>query len=295
MIAIAESGSTKTAWFIVNENGITVNQFNTQGFNPDFHESIDISEALSKSQEIKEIGDEICKVYFYGASCSNKINNNKVKAGLMSVFPRSAIYVDHDLLACAYALTDGVDLITCILGTGSNSAYFDGEKLIEELPALGVFMGDEASGGYFGKQLIRDYFYKKLPVDMQEQLQKEYNLNWTEVRQIIYGSSKANVYLASFMPFIYHFHKHEYVKNMVREGIQSFIEVHIKCFQNYPSRKVGFVGTIAFLFQDIISQELRKHDFELIKVVKSPGKDLVKYLIDVKRVVEKSPESAEMN
>jgi len=291
MIAIAESGSTKTAWFIINEYGNIISEFNTQGFNPDFHDSSEIINALSNSEDIKQYNEEICKVYFFGASCSNAFNIGKVEVALRKIFPISVIFVDHDLLACAYALTNGSELITCILGTGSNSAYFDGEKLREEVPALGVFMGDEGSGGYFGKQLIRDYFYGRLPTDIHTQLELDYELKWSEVRQIIYGSNHANVYLASFMPFIYQFHTHDYVKNMIKKGIDAFIDIHVNCFKNYPSKQVGFVGSMAYLFQDQLKISLESHGYELAKVIKSPGRELVKYLIEEKGVIEKSPES----
>lgn len=292
MIAIAESGSTKTEWFVINEHGDTVSRFYTQGFNPDFHGSRDISEALSASKEIEKIGKEICKVYFFGASCSSKNNISKVKAGLITVFPNSTIFVDHDLLACAYALSDGEELITCILGTGSNSAYYDGQSMIAEIPALGVFMGDEASGAYFGKRLLKDFFNQKLPTDIHHQLGKEHSLKWSETREIIYGSNQANVFLASFMPFIFQFQDHAYIKDIVKEGIEDFIDIHVNCYRKYSSKRVGFVGTIAFLFQDQLRDSLQSQGFELAKVIKSPGQELVNHLIQVRKILEKSPESA---
>ncbi len=292
MIAIAESGSTKTEWFVLNDEGEIVNNFNTQGFNPDFHSANDISAALKEVDEIVRYSEQVCKVYFFGASCSSEVNIAKVKAGIQAVFTTNSIHVDHDLLACAYALSDGQPLITCILGTGSNSAYFDGEKMQEEIPALGVFMGDEGSGAYFGKRFIRDYFYKKLPKEMEDEVNLQFNLKWSEVRQVIYGSNQANVYLALFMPFIYQFKDHPYVRDIVEEGIAAFIDAHVCCFSEYPSKEVGFVGTLAFLFQDIVDKKLSERGFKLVKVVKGPGKNLVEYLIKYKGILDTSTTNA---
>lgn len=288
MIAIAESGSTKTAWFIIKDRNGVSQEFMTQGFNPDFHTAKDVEKSLELSTDIQKVKAKVRKVYFFGASCSSPKNVETISNALGHVFNFCFISVEHDLLACAYALSEGESLITCILGTGSNSAYFDGHKMVEEVPALGVFMGDEGSGAYYGKRFIRDYFYKQIPKEITEELEKDHNLKWDEVRKIVYGSNQGNVYLASFMPIIYRFYDHPYIKNLIQDGIDEFIKIHVDCFKDYPTKKVGFVGSLAHLFQELIKERLSSKGYQLKKVIKSPGINLVDYLIKNKGILEET-------
>lgn len=277
MIAIAESGSTKCEWVILNDEGLVESNFKTQGFNPDFHDTKYVADTLSQCVDLFASKDNINKVYFYGASCSSLKLNEKIVGGLEQVFRNAEIIVDHDLLAAAYSLYEGVPLISCIIGTGSNSCYFDGENLTEEVPALGFIMGDEAGGGYFGKQLLSDFFYKKLPDNIQEDFEATYQLTWGEAREKIYGNIHANVYLASFMPFIAKHKQEQYIIDLMRNGFSKFIEIHVGCFANEGTTQVGFVGSIAFIFKDILIEELRKQGFEAGKIIKSPINELVNY------------------
>ena len=277
MIAIAESGSTKCEWVILNDEGLVESNFKTQGFNPDFHDTEYVANTLSHCVDLFSSKDKINSVYFYGASCSSKKLNQRIVLGLQQVFRNAEIVVDHDLLAAAYSLYEGVPLITCIIGTGSNSCYFDGKNLTEKVPALGFIMGDEGGGGYFGKQLLSDFFYKRLPATIQKDFEATYHLTWGEAREKIYGNIHANVYLASFMPFIAKHKQEQYVIDLMSKGFAKFIEVHVGCFSENESKQVGFVGSIAFIFKDILIEELIKQGFEAGKIIKSPINELVNY------------------
>lgn len=277
MIAIAESGSTKCEWVILNNEGAIEKNFKTQGFNPDFHSTDFVSKSLNNFEELSSIKNNITQVFFYGASCSSNNLNAIISNGLQQVFKNASITVDHDLLAAAYSLYEGEPIISCILGTGSNSAYFDGEKIKESIPALGFILGDEGGGGYFGKKLFSDYFYNRLPQKMHDDFSQTYHLSWDIARKKVYGNIHANVYLASFMPFIAKYKKEDYVNDMIKEGMSRFIDIHVSCFSNYKNCKVGFVGTIAHVFKDIIKEELNKQGFELGQLIKSPILELVDY------------------
>ena len=277
MKAIAESGSTKCEWVILNEEGLVESNFKTQGFNPDFHSTEFVASTLGQCVDLFASKDKITSVYFYGASCSSPKLNKRIIDGLQQIFRNAEIVVDHDLLAAAYSLYEGVPLISCIIGTGSNSCYFDGKNLSEEVPALGFIVGDEAGGGYFGKQLLADYFYKRLPENIQQDFKATYQLTWGEAREKIYGNIHANVYLASFMPFIAKHRQEKYIIDLMRQGFAKFIEVHVGCFSNKETKQVGFVGSIAFIFKDILIEELRKQGFEAGRIIKSPINELVNY------------------
>lgn len=285
MIAIAESGSTKTQWFVIDLDGSNKYEFKTRGFNPDFHSAEFVHEALESSEEIQLIKSNIIEVYFFGASCSSENHIKKMIHGLSQTFNNAKVHVDHDLKACAYALSQGGSVISCIIGTGSNSALFDGEKVIEEVPALGFLLGDECSGSYFGKRLLSSYYYKKLPEEIANDFEKSYHLDWSDVREKVYGTNDGNVFLASFMPFVIKYKSHPYINKMLVEGAKAFIDIHVKCFDAYDCNEVGFVGTIASLISDILEKELLEAGYQLGKIIQSPGKDLVEYLIHEKEIL----------
>ncbi|MGB1647045.1 MAG: ATPase, partial [Crocinitomicaceae bacterium] len=167
------------------------------GFNPYFHSAEDISREISQHPDLILLADQIEHIYFYGAGCSSKKLNKIVENGLSTVFPSAKILVDHDLLACAYATYDGEPGISCILGTGSNSCFFDGKNLVEEVPALGYVLGDEGSGSYFGKYLLSSYLYKRLTEEINDAFEKKYNLSNATIVDKVYKECNANVYIAS--------------------------------------------------------------------------------------------------
>lgn len=277
MIVIAESGSTKCEWLFLNNNGIEIASIRTQGFNPYFHHSDLVTKTLYENPEFHSIKDQVCRVYFYGAGCSSNKLNKIIERGLQKVFTKAKIEIFHDLLAAAYSVYNGKPMISCILGTGSNSCYFNGKILKESVPALGFVLGDEAGGCYFGKQFLADYFYKALPQEIQEDFTSEYGLTWEKAAREIYGNVHANVYLASFMPFIAQYKDHPHVENMIRAGMAKFIGIHILGFPEAYNCEVGFVGSIASVFQDILIEEMDKKELALGSIIQSPIKELVNY------------------
>ena len=163
MIAIAESGSTKTEWIILDDkSGEVVENIRTEGYNPDFHSRDYVINSLITIKEFQSLKNEIRTIYFYGAGCSNIHLNKIIEEALETFFPNADVSVDHDLLAAACSIYQSEEVICGILGTGSNSCYYDGEKIYEEVPALGFIMGDEGSGGSIGKRFLADFFYKKV-------------------------------------------------------------------------------------------------------------------------------------
>jgi len=254
MYFIVESGSTKSDWVLIeNENSKKV--YSTIGFNPYFHSSDLIEAELRKNSEIMNVADHIKEIYFYGAGCSSANQNKIVETGLRKVFTNAKIHVDHDLLACAYATYTGKPVISCILGTGSNSCYFDGKKIREEVPALGYVLGDEGSGSYFGKQLIASFLYKRLPEEIASDFFATYKFGKEELIDRVYKQSDPNVFIASFMPFIAKHKANEYIKTIVRDGFRKFMEIHVCCFENWREVEVNFVGSISEIFEDLLRNQ----------------------------------------
>ena len=277
MYFIVESGSTKSDWVLL-ESKSKKNIYSTIGFNPYFHSSTQIENEIRKNVALTEIAPFIKGIYFYGAGCSSEHLNKIVSTGLRSVFNDAEIIVDHDLLACAYATYTGKPVISCILATGSNSCYFDGKNLKEKVPALGYILVDEGSGSYFGKQLIANYLYHRLPKELSNDFYATYHLEKDVLIDRIYKQPNANVFIASFMPFIAKHKDHEYIQQMVREGFKKFMDIHVCCFENYKEVEVNFVGSIlSYLlfyvkeeFQPEFAKSLVKRH-ELPELVKETG------------------------
>jgi N-acetylglucosamine kinase-like BadF-type ATPase len=276
MIFIIESGSTKSDWVLVN-NKSKQTFYNTIGFNPYFHSADVVSAEIMKSKEITSHAPNIKKIFFYGAGCSSEKMNNEIKKGIQSVFKEAEVFVEHDLLACAYATYDGEPGISCIIGTGSNSCYFDGENLTEEVPALGYVLGDEGSGSYFGKFLLSSFLYGKLPSDLLKDFQNTYALTEADIVSRVYQKESANVYIASFMPFIVKHKKHAFFNEILIKGLQHFMEVHVCCYKDYLETPVHFVGSLSALLEDELRLAADNLGIEIRSIVAKPVENLVDY------------------
>jgi glucosamine kinase len=277
MRIVVESGSTKANWALVNEAGAITATFDTMGFNPFFHTSEFIGREIRKNEELAATAPTVTEVFFYGAGCSSDHFKQIVAHGLMLVFDDASIHVDHDLVAAAYSTYQGEPCISCIIGTGSNSCYFDGHRLYEEVPALAYILGDEGSGSYLGKRLLADYLYKKLPPEIAEDLEESYVLSKAIVFENVYQKPHANVYLASFTPFIGKHITHPHFRQIVHEGMKLFLENHVCCYENYKSLPVYFVGSVAFHFEDILREAARELGIRVGGIIKHPVEHLVEY------------------
>ena len=276
MILIAESGSTKTDWVLVNDqNEITM--FKSMGFNPFFHSSEFIAEKIKENVEFYNASKNVERLYFYGAGCSSNEMNQIVKSGLSLVFPNSLITVDHDLLACALSTYKGEPAISCILGTGSNSCYYDGQTLREEVPAIAYVLGDEGSGSYYGKKLLRDYLYKQLPSSIKEDFEDQFGSSKSDIFENVYLKPHANVYLASFMKFLNRHYHHKYVIDMIQNGMNEFIKIHVCCYPEHKTVKTHFIGSISKIFEKELKSAAENNGVILGDIIQKPVDNLVNY------------------
>ncbi len=286
MLLIADSGSTKCDWRLVAEDK-TYRDFDTAGINPYFHNEEVIYRALSENEGLSEFADKVKAVFFYGAGCSSADLKRTVDRGLGSFFRNAQIYVDHDLVAAAFAVYEDEPCIACILGTGSNSCHFDGDIVREEVPALAFILGDEGSGAWFGKKLLTDFLYKRLPESMHEALIDEFGLNKDGIIDRIYMKPHANVYLASFMKFITRFSHEPYVKNMLRKGLAAFLDTHVLCFRDAREVPVNFVGSVAHYHEHVLREVAEERGIRIGHIVKKPIDGLYDY--HIKHYFEKIP------
>jgi hypothetical protein len=233
-----------------------------------------------KNLDIMNVAPEIKSVYFYGAGCSSSEMNAIVEVGLKKIFVNAFILVEHDLLACAYATYTGRPVISCIIGTGSNSCLFDGENLSEVVPALGYILGDEGSGSYFGKQLISSFLYHLLPKEIEADFIETYQLDKESLVNRIYREPNANVFIASFMPFIAKHKDSPFFRKMVTDGFKKFMEIHVCCYQDYTSKEVNFVGSISLIFERELNAAGKELGIIIGRIIPKPIHALVQYHLD---------------
>lgn len=280
MYLLADSGSTKCDWVIVDDQFNEVARPMTMGFNPYFHSEAIISTAVKQNEKLSAYADEIKEVFYYGAGCSAPALNSIVRRALKTMFVNAKIHVEHDLLGAAYATYTGAPGISCILGTGSNSCYFDGKGIHEAVPALGYILGDEGSGSYFGKKLLALYMYKRLPKHIHEAFKDKYELGMDEIVQNVYNKAHANVYLASFVRFIADFRDEPIFKEMLIKGMKIFLEIHVKCYPQSRTVPVHFVGSVAFYYQDAIREAASEMGLTIGQIVRKPIDNLIRYHAD---------------
>lgn len=276
MILIVESGSSKTSWLVLN-NGKQHIAFESIGINPYIHKREHILEVIKKEvcPYLKKV--ELDNIFFYGAGCSTAENKELVYLCLRHFFNRPEIEVDHDLVGAARALWGHGAGIVTILGTGSNSCYYDGEKVIELLPSLGYILGDEGSGAYMGKQIIKDYLYKKMPEPLRDKLRRQQKLDKEEILNFVYKSPNPSRWLAAFSGFIRENINDEYFQNLVYQSFYDFFDCHVSAYEEYKNKPLGAVGSIAFIYKDFLGKVGEEFGFKLTKVIKSPIVELSKF------------------
>ena len=279
MIAIVESGSTKSDWVFLNNNKDEIFRTETIGFNPHFIDKDTIVEELLKNKLILENKDTLERLYFYGAGCSSPSDNKIIEDGMAMAFTDAKILVDHDLLGAAYSAYFDEPAIICILGTGSNSCYFDGKKTREEVSSLGYVLGDYGSGSFLGKKLLRSYVENKLTPELKEELKRDYNVSVESILDNIYRKPFPNRYLASFSPFIYKNRNNPYIQRMIYDSIRLFFETHIMSYPEAFSVKINFIGSISYYYQEIIEAVASHMRVKVGHIVSRPIDRLVEYHI----------------
>ena len=277
MIAIVDGGSTKCDWVILENDGTEVLKTETVGFNPNITKPELIAIELEKNQALTKFCDYLENIFFYGSGCGTPENRFIVEREIQKVFTNANIQVKEDLLAAAYAAYRGVPAIVCILGTGSNACYFDGENVKTELPSLGFLIGDEGSGSALGKQLVRHYFMKKLPPDLHQQFTEIYQLNIDDLLKNMYHNPRANAYLGEFNKFIAEHKSHSYFQNMVFDEMKNFLDYQVLPYPEAGEIEINFIGYIAYIYEDILRSAAAELNLTIGKVVQKPIESLVEY------------------
>ncbi len=271
----ADSGSTKTHWVIVNGKEI-IREFYTQGINPYYISSAEIKSLINDAMSLDEIG-LISKVDFYGAGCKGEEMCSIVETALLHVFNNAIINVDSDLMGSALSLFSNGNGIACILGTGSNAAVFIEGQFVDSISSLGYILGDEGSGSYLGKILIRDYFQKKMPIELEAKFKEKFSIEYSQVLNSVYKKRFPNKYLAKYTVFLSENRGKLYIENVLTEAFEAFVKNQLSVL-NFDKEilKVGFVGSIAFYFKDVLEKVLIINSYKIGDVYKEPMDGLIK-------------------
>ncbi|NVJ85490.1 MAG: N-acetylglucosamine kinase [Algoriphagus sp.] len=275
MILIADSGSSKTDWRVIHADG-RISQFRGVGFNP-YYQTVEEMIVGMTQEFLLNLKDEIEQIFFYGAGCSTPDRKSDVTKALKSIFPTALIEVDHDLSAAAKATCGHQAGIACILGTGSNSCDFDGEKIIDNRPAPGYILGDEGGGGYIGRKLLQDFIYDDLPQEIREIFQSRFQLTQAIIQDHVYRQPFPNRYMASFCRFITEHSNYPYCYRLYYDSFMEFFNRHVCRYKDYKNKPVNFVGSIAYYNSTILRKAAQDKGIQVKLILENPIAGLTLY------------------
>ena len=276
MKIIADSGSTKTTWALI-ENGELKNVIPTPGLNPYFHTSESIEAVLQADLLPFLTSDFIKEIHFYGAGCSTE-NNNSMLADSMKLFFRKAeVFIYHDILGAARALFGHTRGIACILGTGCNCCYYDGVNIESKVSSLGYLFGDEGAGSYLGRTFMEKYLKKKLPLDIRSEFDDIYKFTLEDILNSVYNRPSPNRWLASFSEFLAPRQNQPFIKELVVNSFHAFFEEQVSKYDNFRDVPVSFVGSIAYHYKDILAETAENEGIRVESILQSPLEGLISY------------------
>ena len=275
MILIADSGSTKTKWALI-QNKKTIGSYLTEGINPFFRQPDDLLDEL-KQKLLPLIPGMVRQVHFYGAGIINNEKGEAVIHVLQEIFPEAKMNAFSDLLAAARASCGSRKGIVCILGTGSNSCLYDGIKIVDHVSPLGFILGDEGSGAVLGKKLVSDYLKGVMPENLRENFISDFKPVTPEILESVYRRERPNLFLAKFTHFISEHIGSSYCQSLVKNEFELFVDRNLMKYDGIDSLPVHFVGSVAAVFQDILIETVRSRSLNPGRVIRDPMEGLIKF------------------
>lgn len=285
MILITDGGSTKCDWIAIDKNGKqAADKIRTKGLNPAIIEEKKLRKTIRKNKELMALVSEVTHVFFYGAGCGTEKPRLLLKSVLEDYFPQSSVEVREDTYAAVRACINSKDeaAVVCIMGTGSNCSYYDGRNLHQKVNSLGYTLMDDASGNYYGKQLIRDYYFNKMPEVIKLAFEHKHNLDADYIKYNLYKQGNPSAYLADHAEFMFLNKDSDYVVNLIKTGVRLFTENMILQFKEELKKgvPVHFAGSIAFFSKNEIKEVAKEYGFTVGNFVRRPIEGLVDYHIN---------------
>lgn len=277
MILIADCGSTKIDWCLLNNQKVEKQVF-TMGMNAVMLTEEEIRLRIAEELVPELTGYPVEEVYFYGAGCiSEEVCSNVARAIRSNFSDNIKVEVHTDLLAAARALFGHNPGIACILGTGSNSCYYDGEKIVDNVSPLGYILGDEGSGAVLGKLLLGDILKNQLPQEICTKFLKQYDLDRLAIIRRVYKEPQANRFLASVTPFLLENIDCPEIHELVLNAFKAFFKRNITQYPHYDTLKVNFIGSIAHYFRSVLEEAAEANGCTIGNIIKSPMEGLIKF------------------
>jgi N-acetylglucosamine kinase-like BadF-type ATPase len=275
MILIADSGASKTDWRLIDDSG-KIEQAQTIGFNP-YYQPIEQFEQEVREVLLPQVKFNPLKIYYYGTGCSSDKNRKLIRNVFEKFFRDAHIEVWHDLLAAARALCGTEEGIACILGTGSNSCYYDGKNIVDNVTSLGYVLGDEGSGAYLGKCIVADYLRRDLPEKLWDQFKQRFPFEREEFLDRVYNQEMPSRFLGSFSHFIFQHLNEPYCDRLVRKSFSDFFEKNVMKYEGYEKLKVHFTGSVSFYFSNLLRQVAKEKNITVQHILESPIAGLTLY------------------
>ena len=278
MILIADSGATKSDWIALDNKGKEAFVTQTLGLSPEVLTREVIEDRLANNYELSKNKEKISHLYFYGAGCGTDRMKRFLKEIFKVFFPNAEVEVKEDTYAAIYSTTQvGVPGIVCILGTGSNCSYYDGNQMFQKVLSLGYIPMDDGSGNFFGRKLIRDYYFHKMPQDLGFKFAKEYDLDPDVIKDNLYKQPNPNTYLATFARFLIENKDHPYCNGVIKKGFQQFVNNYIMQFELATKVPIHFVGSIAHFLREELTTVIERNDLILGVIRQRPIEGLVEF------------------
>lgn len=280
MIIIADGGSTKTNWCLLDESGKKI-YFNTEGYNPYFVDSNYIVNSLKKGLPSDLPFDRITEVNYYGAGVHNAEKAAIVQDAIRQVFVNSDVFVGHDLLAAARALLGNTPGFAAILGTGTNTCIYDGNEITHNIDSAAYILGDEGSGCYIGKRILTDYIRGFMPEKTREIFWETYKLTPDDVMDAVYTKPLANRFCASFSKFVYDVTVDiGYSRGIVESAFDAFFQNLVTRYPDYKSYTFNCIGSVGYNFRNVLEDKAKSYGMEVGRIIRSPIDDLVQFHVD---------------
>jgi N-acetylglucosamine kinase-like BadF-type ATPase len=277
MLLIADSGSTKTDWRLVDDESKTVAKIKTEGLNPYFLSALEISRVIK--ERVLPLAPEVDQVFFYGAGCGAELKADQVKQALSVIPSRLPARVSGDMLGSARSLLQDRAGIACILGTGSNSCLYDGRDIAEVKPSLGFMFSDWGSGTVMSKDLVALVLQEKLPSHLTREFHETYKVGRVEILDHIYNKPMPNRFLASFTPFLLKYSEEPRCREIILDNFRNFFRYYLFGYSDVPGKElaVSFTGSIAYKFSKYLLEVAAETDIVIDKIVRHPMDGLVQY------------------
>lgn len=274
MKLIAESGSTRTEWALVEDNHLVQRVF-TEGLNPFFQTRREISRSVKLGLPESFFKKKLDQVYYYGAGCSSYEKKNILGASLVAQF-KTPIQVESDLLAAARGLFKCEAGIACILGTGSNSCFYDGKIIVKNVKAAGYILGDEGSGAVLGKLFLADLLKGLAPKELANEFHEKFRISVNDVMESVYNLPFPNRFLGTIAYFLGDYMDNEYVYNLLTNNLRSFFNRNI-CQYDYINYPIRFVGSLAYAYPDILQEVAQEFGVEIDVIEETPMNGLIEF------------------